>query len=241
MNKQSKGFTLVELLVVIAILGVLMAVLVPAVTGYITKSNLNAMSINGSNIVKKIVAENLTGTMDIWPHEDEQDGLDPANQGMINSQSYGTSTEYFKKLFDIDHQTQKDWAPLIDKEELPKLWGFGVPPAQAGNLQQNNVAWTIASGVSQSNAEDGLPVLISRNTDTSTFVKSGTETMSTKKTEKPSLTKFPQPFGEKGCVIVYKSGVGAFFEQKNATLAEIYKNTPTITIPEGTQIKYIEP
>lgn len=240
MKQLSKGFTLVELLVVIAILGVLMSVLVPAVTGYINKSNLNAMSINGSNIVKKIVAENLTG-IDIWPHNDENDGLDSSNTGMINSQTYSTSTDYFKKLFDIDNQTSTTWAPLIDKEELTKLWGFGVPPAQAGNLQANNVAWTIASGVSESNSPGKLPVMVSRNLDTSTFAKSGNETMSSKKTERPSLTKKPQPFGEKGCVVVYKDGQGAFFESKNATLAEIYKDSPTITIPEGTTLKYLEP
>ena len=203
-------------------------------------SKMSAMAINGRKLVMGIEMESVGKNSSLWPHLTEEDGLS-TNPDEVQGNVYATSTDYFRKLFDIDKQTSSSWNSWIDKELLVTLWGFGVPAATPGTLEQRNVAWTVAAGL-PSSIEGTIPVLVSRNANTDQFAVSGeNNNMSAKREELTYNQSFPEPFGKKGCVVVYKSGGAKTFKARDARLNNIYAEMPVVSFTDGIQLQYLKP
>ena len=65
LKKKKKGFTLIELMAVIAIIAILAAVLVPTVSGYISRSKKTAIITQVRNVVNAIETYNATASESI--------------------------------------------------------------------------------------------------------------------------------------------------------------------------------
>ena len=49
------------------------------------------------------------------------------------------------------------------------------------------------------------------------------------------------PFGVKGAVIVYKSGMARAFKADELTLKNVYSDMPVVSLPDGITLKYLRP
>ena len=154
-QRKSDGFTLIELLVVVAIIGILAALLFPAIEGALTKAKALRVGNNGRQIHLGVFDENLSlDQLDlplIWPvtGANVADGYTAAFVTACQS-----STEYLKYVYEQG---------IVKGIDLSFFAAPGLTPAtDTNNFQAANNAWCVTLDIDD-DTPAGVPFLFTKN------------------------------------------------------------------------------
>lgn len=179
-----KGFTLIELLVVIAIIGILAALLFPAIQGALDKAKALKVSNNGKQIFMAVFDENVSrSALDLPP-------VWPGSIGVTNA----NSTEYFAMLIDDG---------ILQGVDFSYFSAPGTGVASTTNSTEftaEDNAWCVTDGIRDSWPAT-VPFMFTKN-----VLLDGTAGTGGNISGEPTLDPEAVPFGDKFAVVITKAG-----------------------------------
>jgi prepilin-type N-terminal cleavage/methylation domain-containing protein len=195
-SQKARGFTLIELLVVIAIIGILAAMLFPAIQGAMLKSKGTKMGSDGKQIWYGLFSENTDrvalGEADLWP---------------TNGCKYTTDAQFLGASGFFRDCMASNW---LEGFSGTMFAAPGVPAAT--NVQSANCAWYLVLNAGTSLPD--VPFLISRNVGDGTGAKIDNSGMDKTLKDFKGLVQTEQPFGDKLAVVVTCGGSVKVFTKK---------------------------
>jgi hypothetical protein len=214
------------LLCVIVILGLLSCAIPFPHGGAMLKAKMASVAARGHDIHVAITNANADRETELLPPIWPKTCLVTTNiPGDISGRIFKTSTAYFAALYDEDHLGTEKWKPWIHNFDYSKLAGVGVPAKEGKEkLQAKNNMWLIAANVTPEDP-DVIPIMITRNVDIKEIerlVNCGGATSNLNAMIAVGKGDYKTPFGEKGFVLVRKSGGIFSIKSKYARLKYIF-------------------
>ncbi|MBT3191438.1 MAG: type II secretion system protein [Verrucomicrobia bacterium] len=201
-QRKSEGFTLIELLVVIAIIGILAALLFPAIQGALVKAKAVKIGSNGRQVHLAVFGENLSRDTINMPLIWAQISPDADDYGQEFADACVSSSEYIKWLVETETMEGVD----LTYFSAPGL----VPEEDEDQFDENNNAWCMVTGITDDMPAE-TPFMFTKN-----FNLGGGDLSSLDETEPllRSTSALPQPFGNKVGVVITKGGGVKVLQEK---------------------------